>query len=319
MKSSKHMPTLILLVLSTVILSGSAYYGRTTIYEQYSLNIEKEPLLTILMEGLGDRIFPWDNILQTSISNEDVVPSENEISVSENLTAAPSPEQSEITVSANTISDENPANTLPYTLGMVDASYFDDALFIGDSRTVGLHDYASLIHATYYAKVSSTIFEIMDDEMITIPSEEYPHYGKSKISVRDALGSKHFAKIYIMVGINELGTGTPDIFYDQYKSVIDDIHALQPDALIFIQAIMHVTSEKSNTDPIYNNANIDVRNDKIKTLADNQTIFYLDLNTALDDTTGGLNPDYTFDSVHLKASQYILWENYLLSNGAVKQ
>lgn len=318
MKSSRHMPTLILLVLSTVILSTTAYLNRTTTYKDYSLDIRKEPFLTVLMEGLGDRILPWGNSTQTISGENGVISTE----ISEETAADPqslelSGDSADSTVDTTTSVEGNV--TPSYTLGTVDASYFDDALFIGDSRTVGLHDYATLIHSTYYAKVSSTIYGILDDPIIDIPSEEYHFYGKSTISVRESLSNRHFSKIYIMVGINELGTGTPDTFYTRYKDVIDTLRLLQPDALIFIQSIMHVTTEKSDIDNIYNNMSIDTRNEKIKTLADNQNVFYLDLNTALDDSTGGLNPDYTFDSVHLKASKYILWERFLLENGAVPQ
>ena len=64
----------------------------------------------------------------------------------------------------------------------------------------------------------------------------------------------------------------------------------------------------------YNNKNIDDRNVKIKELANNHNIFYLDLNEALDDESKGLHSDYTFDSIHLKASKYSLWEDFLLKH-----
>ena len=41
----------------------------------------------------------------------------------------------------------------PLQFTTVDASYFDDALFIGDSRTVGIAEYGSLKNATYFADV----------------------------------------------------------------------------------------------------------------------------------------------------------------------
>ena len=53
-----------------------------------------------------------------------------------------------------------------------------------------------------------------------------------------------FEKIYIMLGINEIGTGTADTFAEQYGKVINTIREKQPDAIIFIQSIMHVTKKK---------------------------------------------------------------------------
>lgn len=47
-----------------------------------------------------------------------------------------------------------------------------------------------------------------------------------------------------MLGINEIGTGTADTFAEQYGKVINTIREKQPDAIIFIQSIMHVTKKK---------------------------------------------------------------------------
>ena len=44
----------------------------------------------------------------------------------------------------------------------VDDSYFDDALFIGDSRTEGLALYGSLTNADYFSSVGLTIFKVTE-------------------------------------------------------------------------------------------------------------------------------------------------------------
>ena len=299
MKHNNHLPTLWLLIITTALLTILTLIFKDTVYCNYHVNFINEPVLTTLMQGAGDRKFPWDNAVL--VSNTDTTPSMEE-SCTEVLSETDTEKES-LTDINKTYTFENGSN-----------SYFDDALFIGDSRTVGLHDYSSLSNATFYAKVSSTIFGIMDDPMITVSGNEVSYYGNTNISIRNALRLKQYGKIYIMVGINELGTGNADTFYDKYKSVIHDIQKLQPNALIFIQSIMHVTTQKSQQDEIYNNKNIDDRNVKIKELANNHNIFYLDLNEALDDESKGLNSDYTFDSIHLKASKYSLWEDFLLKH-----
>ena len=48
-------------------------------------------------------------------------------------------------------------------------SYFKDAVFIGDSRTVGLRDYSGLEHTTYFAKTGLTIYNMLDEPFITDP------------------------------------------------------------------------------------------------------------------------------------------------------
>ena len=309
MKQKRHMPTLWLLLISMTIFTSISVSQKNSIYKNYSINLINEPILTVMMQGLGDRIVPFSNILWNNSVKSKIIETDSVqvFSRTEDSTE----------ISAVFEESKDDANK-SYSFETVDKAYFDNALFIGDSRTVGLQDYSGLKNSVYYAKVSSTIFGIMDDPMITVNKNEIPYYGNSTISIRQALARRTFGKIYIMVGINELGTGTAKTFYDQYKKVISDIRALQPNAIIYIQSIMHVTNEKSNEDEIYNNKNIDERNEEIKTISNNHDVFYLNLNEALDDENHSLNSDYTFDSIHLKASKYLLWESYLMKHGIIK-
>jgi lysophospholipase L1-like esterase len=121
-----------------------------------------------------------------------------------------------------------------------------------------------------------------------------------------------------MLGLNEIGTGTPETFAEAYGEVIDQIRELQPDAIIYIQGIMHVTAHKSDNDKHFNNYNINRRNEEIAKFADNKTIFYIDMNEAVDDENGNLMDELTFDDVHLKASSYDRWYQYLLNHGIVR-
>ncbi len=118
-----------------------------------------------------------------------------------------------------------------------------------------------------------------------------------------------------MVGINEIGVGNSEYFKDAYEQVVDRIREVQPDALIFINSIMHVSQAKSDTDSLYNNTNINARNDAIASLADNIHIYYLNINEAVDDENGALRSDITFDDIHLKGSCYEPWHEYLLAHG----
>ncbi len=312
MNQKNHLFTLWILIITTAIITILTFIYKDSAYQNYLVDYANEPLLTILMQGTGDRIFPWNSpALLSSVditsnkNNEEEIDTE-EIEVVEETVEIVT--QNENLIENATQSEENIIETekvYSFTNGTL--SYFDNALFIGDSRTVGLQSYSNLKNASFYAKVSSTIFGIMDDPMI-------PNSDNTNISIRTSLKNHQFEKIYIMIGVNELGTGNADTFCEQYAKVIHDIRELQPSALIFIQSIMHVTTEKSKQDKNINNKNIDDRNEKIKELANNHDIFYLDINEVLDDDSKGLNPDYTFDSVHLKASQYSIWEEFLLSN-----
>ena len=189
----------------------------------------------------------------------------------------------------------------------VEDDYFADAVFIGDSRTVGLYEYGGLEEiTTFYASKGLTVYKLFSSEVVEIPGEK-----KKKKTIEEGLKENQFKKIYLMVGINEMGTGTVDTFAQAYGEVVEHLLELQPDAVLYIQGILKVTTERSGQGDYINNEGIVARNEAIAKLADNERIFYLDVNPLLCDDTGGMEPSYTFDGVHLKAQYIDIWKNYL--------
>ena len=101
---------------------------------------------------------------------------------------------------------------------------------------------------------------------------------------------------------------------EKYKDVVAHLQELQPDAIIYLQAIMRVSTERSNKGDYINNPGIDARNAEIAKLADNKKIFYLDVNPLVCDDTGGLIKEDTFDGVHLKAAYIDIWKQFLMDH-----
>ncbi len=197
-------------------------------------------------------------------------------------------------------------------MGRVESDYFSDALFLGDSRTVGLGQYGSLGDvATFYASTGMTIYKIFKSEIVEMPGQQ------EKITVDEALQHQSFNKIYIMMGINEMGGGTPESFAQTYGEVIARLQELQPQAIIYIQGILKVTKARSDKGDYINNEGIEARNAALSLLADGEKIFYLDVNQAVCDEDGALVKDYTFDGVHLKAKYISLWEEFLKDNAVL--
>lgn len=211
-------------------------------------------------------------------------------------------------ISADIYGDAGVLRASEYEFMQVDESYFDDALFIGDSRTVGLHDYTDLReHADFLCETSLTVYKVLNHEF------------KGQGSLEDMLRLHDYGKIYLMVGINELGRGTTEDYMAKYTEVIDKIHELEPDALIFIQGVMYVSEEKSLADKIYNNTNIRARNNAVATLADNIQVFYIDVNEAVCDEEGNLSGEYTYDQIHLLGVYNDIWKQFLLEHGVIKE
>ena len=81
---------------------------------------------------------------------------------------------------------------------------------------------------------------------------------------------------------------------------------------------MKVTTERSNKGDYITNEGIEERNAGIEALADNEKVYYLDVNPLICDETGGMEASYTFDGVHLKAQYISIWKDFLKSH-AVEQ
>lgn len=186
--------------------------------------------------------------------------------------------------------------------------YFDGACFIGDSRTVGISQYAGIENATFLCKNSLSIYDYDKKKIL---------YNDEKVSIRDVLSKELFSKIYLMVGINECGIGTPETFFNKYKEVVTDIRSLQPDALIFIQGNLLVTESKSSDSDSITNENISARNKLIATLANQKDIFYIDINESSLCKDGSLVSDYTWDQVHIRAQYYPIWKDFLLKHAII--
>ena len=117
--------------------------------------------------------------------------------------------------------------------------------------------------------------------------------------MEELLTEKQYGKIYIMLGINELGYRM-ERSVEKYKEMLDTIRGHQPKALIFLQANLHVTKDFSQKDQTFTNPKIDEINTAIAQMADGWTCFYLDANELFDDGEGNLDSNYASDELHIQ-------------------
>lgn len=200
--------------------------------------------------------------------------------------------------------EEGEEDVLP-ELYEADVSYFDDALFIGDSRTVGLLEYGNLGNAEVVADSGMNVYKIFRKEFVTVSGE--------KKRLETVLTERQFGKVYLMMGINELGYDFEHTV-SKYRDLIGKIREWQPEALIFLEANLHITERKSSASPVYNNENINRFNEALANMADERTIFYLDANELFDDEGGSLSETCTTDDTHILARYYPDWSAWILKH-----
>jgi lysophospholipase L1-like esterase len=184
------------------------------------------------------------------------------------------------------------------------ADYFDDAAFVGDSRTDGLLLYSGIHGATGLSYKGLTVAELEDRTV------KFTVSGITD-TVMGALSKKSYGKVYIMLGVNELGWYNDQRFYDIYTKEVERIKELQPQAYIYVQSILPVTQEESDSHPYFTNENILRYNELIAQVAEEQQVFYLDVGSALMDDEGALPAESSTDGIHLKKDDYSVWFSYL--------
>lgn len=300
----------IFLALFWIGFSAIGYMGKDTIYRDYTEDVRKTPYFVLVLDGIRDGIYPW------ALKGEELAEQPLENPDSEQLPPVTEEPQTGAPVGTETEVQEQPTEVLPPPEPLppptkefitVGDDYFDDAVFIGDSRTVGLHDYGGLDKATFFATVGLNVYDMWSQRFCEVDGE--------KLTLEEALSRRQYKKIYFQIGINEMGRGTVDTFMQAYEESVRKFRQLQPDAIIYVQGIMRVTKEKSDKDKIFNNPGIQVRNERIAQLADNMKIFYIDVNEVVCDDTGNLRKELTFDNLHLYGSKYYIWVDFLKTKG----
>ncbi len=189
----------------------------------------------------------------------------------------------------------------------VDISYFDDAVFLGDSRTVGLRAFGSFVNSAYFAKTGISVNSFF---MYPALDEE------TNLTLTQTLSQRQFKKIYIMIGVNDAAAVPLNDFETQFFDAIREIQLLQPNAIIYIQSILGITKNKELRDPYhFSNERVVERNTLLKSKCDGEKLIYLDVFSVFRDAEGYLNSYNSSDGLHLNSEDYKLWCEYLMNNG----
>lgn len=210
-------------------------------------------------------------------------------------TAAPNTEEEDTSAPDTPIS-------LPANSDAHKSANFGNVLFIGDSRTVGLRDYADLGAADVFAENGLNIFRLFKDA-VNVP-------GKGQITLENLLLSNQYDKIYVMLGINEIGYNLDKVI-EKFGHVIDKLQNYQPNTTIYIQANLMIQKSRSDRDSIYNNANMRYLNDHMAAFGDGIKRIFIDVNPLFGDGAGNLAPQYACDDFHLIGVYYTVWADWI--------
>lgn len=117
--------------------------------------------------------------------------------------------------------------------------------------------------------------------------------------------------VFLMIGINDIGRSVPvDIIASKIQEIAGRIMYESPKTKLYIQSVLPINEKliwypymKGKSDKIV------LLNEKLKVIALNVGIPYLDLYTRFADAEGQLIPEYTADGIHLSAAGYLHWRD----------
>lgn len=185
----------------------------------------------------------------------------------------------------------------------VDDGFFADAAFLGNSLVDGLHRHGGLSEGSFFAATSASVVNVDMTKNCWLESG-------AKATLMAALTEKQYAKIYILLGINEIGFD-PDYFSELYGAMLDKLRESEPDADIYIMSLSPITEERSGYRDVFNMERVGIYNEALYALAQEKACYYVDLCQALAGEDGYLPKEESTDGIHLKPEKYPQWADYL--------
>ena len=186
-----------------------------------------------------------------------------------------------------------------------DDSWFADAVFVGDSRMVGLVQYAEIPCAANFSRESINIAEMFTKECITTAA--------GTTTIADALEGGSYGKCYIMTGVNELGWQNFDTFIKYYGDFIDHIKGIHPETKIYVMSILPVGAKATATQDYFNNDRVNTVNSMLQQMCTDKGVYFVNVFESVV-VNGGLPDDAAPDGVHLNGSYCNMVKQYLLSH-----
>ena len=191
----------------------------------------------------------------------------------------------------------------------VDDTFFSDAAFFGNSLVRGLMLYGGLQTAAFFGEQSAAVHNVGTTRNSTLSDG-------TKGTLLEALCETQYGKIYVMLGINEIGFEV-EKFIELYTAVLDEIALREPDAELYIMSLTPITEEKSLDESVFTEERVLEYNAALRALAEQRQCWYVDLVEALAGPDGYLPKEVsTDDGIHLTRETYPLWTEYLRTHYA---
>ncbi len=125
----------------------------------------------------------------------------------------------------------------------------------------------------------------------------------------DEVTEGHPAKVFILIGINDISRNIPDsVIVQNYQKIIERIKTASPKTKIYFQTLLPVNNEFTQFKNHYNkDEHIAFVNAALKKLGEKEKIKVIDINPHFLNAEKKLDKSYTIDGLHLNAAGYKIW------------
>jgi lysophospholipase L1-like esterase len=206
-----------------------------------------------------------------------------------------------------------------------DPSFLNDAVFVGDSVTLKLKNYATLrrkTNASFLGKAKFLAAGSMGSGNALNPLSEdsiHPLFNGEKALLEDSAAKMGAKKIYIMLGVNDLALYGVEGAAQNLQTLGLRFLKRQPDAVLYIESATPMLKNKQMK--TLNNANLEKYNQKLVEICGKQGWYYLDVASVLRDSDGSLKKEYCSDpdvlGLHFTDEACDAWIHYILTHTGI--
>ena len=204
--------------------------------------------------------------------------------------------------------------------GRVSGSYFDDAVFVGDSVSLKLSYYEAAVDLLGGAQFLTSGSLGSGNALWDVTAESvHPTYQGNKQLIEDSIAQMGAKKVYIMLGMNDIALYGIDTSVSNMVTLVNRIRAKSPGVAIYVQSMTPLTSTSNLLSSSGHNPNSVAKyNAKLLETALAQGWYFVDVASVMTDANGYLFREYCSDpdnmGIHFTNTGCGVWIDYLCTH-----
>jgi len=300
-KQRNRRKAIALYVTAAVVLAASyplgTYAFDKMIESDYSYTLIPDKVISLIPSDLVEKITSkLSDIKNGSLFNS---------SPAADSSAASSQAAASLDTGSLDSSISSDPNVLAETTPVSD-TYLSSSLFLGDYLSTPLREYELVPDANVFAQNDVTPQNYLS-AVFTDSST-----GASE-SAAEVASSRTPERFYIALGSNGAAQAD-DSYYQAFRTLIETIKAQSPSSSIVLESLYPVSASPGSGSALTNTIINDV-NKQLLSIAREENIYYLDINSGLKDSSGVMDPSYdSGDGIHYNKAGYTAIMNYIKSH-----